>query len=95
MRPDQSTNTTSEIKEFPQAEEAPSCSDGGRKAAVLINEPHVISVESLEETDTVVSSDDETLESEEESDDEEGKMVLLCFAAACKRILTFLYDFLI
>jgi hypothetical protein len=79
MGSDQSTNTTSEIKELPQAEEAPSCSDGGRKesAVVLVEEPLMISVESLEETESVVSSSDETYESEDDSEDEEGKTKLL------------------
>jgi len=84
MGSDQSTNTTSEIKELPQAEEAPSCSDGGRKASdvvLVVEQPLLISVESLEETQSMVSSSDETIESEDDSEDEEGKTKLLhcCF----------------
>ena len=89
MGSDQSTNTTSEIKELPQAEEAPSCSDGGRKASAVVlveEEPLTISDESLEETQSMVSSSDETYESEDDSDDEEGKQGH-CVAALCAELI--------
>jgi hypothetical protein len=72
---DQSTTTTSEIKDLPRIEEGPPGSAGGRKesAVVLVEEPHMISIDSLEETDSLESSNDEGYESEDVSEDEEGK----------------------
>ncbi len=75
---DQSTTTTAEIKDLPRIEEGPPGSAGGRKesAVVLVEEPHMISVDSLEateETDSVVTSDDEDYESDDDLDEEEGK----------------------
>lgn len=77
MGSEQSTLTTTEIKEHPQKQEAPPCSESGRKQSTSDNvlvEPDMISID---EEDASVSSDTDSDESDDESvdsDDEEGKI---------------------